>query len=127
MLALVLSGCVVPLPHRRVHAFGVAGRVLDFQSRSPVKAARIEAADDRTKVAFSDARGSFMLPPVSGWHGAYFIGPIGLSLFPALDMPSMSRAIAISANGYRSVTIPFESRSTRNPYIQAGDILLEPK
>ena len=127
MLAIVLSGCVVPVPHRRVHAFGVTGRLLDSQSRSPVKAARVEAVEDRTNVALSDARGSFVLPSVYGWHGAYFIGPIMLSLFPALDMPSMSRTISISANGYRSVTIPFASRSTENPNIRAGDILLKRK
>ena len=125
--ALTLAGCVVPVPHKRIHEFGVTGRLLDSMSRTPVKAARIEASEGRTEAALSDANGFFTLKPVYGWHGAYCIGPISLSLWPALDVPSMSRTIMITASGHRSATIRFRGPANVNACIQAGDISIKPE
>ena len=124
---LILPGCVVPVPHQRLHEFGVRGRLLDSDSRTPIAAAKIQASEDGAKVTQSDANGLFALKPVYGWHGAYLIGPIDLSLFPGFDMPSPSRAILITARGHRTATVSFRIASTENLYIQAGDILLKPQ
>src|ERR1044072_2429248 len=82
LCALVLSGGLIPVPHHRLHEFGVTGRLLDAETHPPISAAGIEAADDPEKITFSDVNGSFDLKPVYGWHGAFFFGPICLSLWP---------------------------------------------
>jgi hypothetical protein len=122
--AITLSGCVVPIPHKRLHEPGVAGRVIDSESHLPIEAAKIEGASNSAKVTLSDASGSFKLKPVYGWHGAYFIGPICLSLFPGFDVPVHTRAIVITADGFQGVTLS-PGTLTFDEYIQTPDIPLK--
>ena len=119
---LPLAGCVLPVPHRRLHQLGVSGRILDSKSRAPVNAARVTAGETTT---FSLSNGSFSVPPVYGWHGAYAIGGIGVSLLPGFDVPSMSRPVTFAAHGYRSSTITAKTGRTSDGYIRVGDILLK--
>ena len=44
--ALVVTGCIVPIPHRRIHQLGVRGRIIDSASREPVTNAKIEGSGD---------------------------------------------------------------------------------
>lgn len=119
---VLLAGCI-PVPHRRVHVFGAAGRVLDAETRSPVKAASISADGGQT---LSRKDGSFALRPVYGWHGAYLIGPISYSLLPHFDRPHFGRAVFITAQGYQSQSFGIEGKNHNGAYIEAGDILLQP-
>ena len=118
---LPLSGCVLPVPHRRLHQFGVSGRVIDSASHTPINAARITASDAAT---LSRSDGSFTLDPVYGWHGAYAIGGIGVSLLPGFDVPSFSRPVTVTASGYRSSTITAKTGTTVDAFIRVGNILL---
>jgi hypothetical protein len=120
--ALLLSGCVIPAPHERLHEFGVAGTILDSESHTPIKGAKIQSPGGQTKAVFSDASGSFKLKPVYGWHGAFFIGPICESLLPGFDMPSHKRTIVVTAEGYRTLTLTAETHSPTNAYIQSSVI-----
>ena len=119
---LSLAGCVFPVPHRRLHQFGVSGRILDSHSQAPVNAARVAAGETAT---FSHSDGSFTVAPVYGWHGAYAIGGIGVSLLPGFDMPSPSREITVTARGYQSSTSAAKTGTTADAYIRVGDILLK--
>jgi hypothetical protein len=119
--AFAFSGCVVPIPHRRLHQFGVTGRVIDSESRTPLNTAQIASGDTAT-VSHSD--GSFTIAPVYGWHGAYAIGGVGVSLLPGFDVPSMSRSITVTASGYRSSTIAAKIGTTADVFIRVGDISL---
>ena len=119
---LSLAGCVLPVPHRRLHQLGVSGRILDSRSRAPIKEARVTSCETTT---FSHSDGSFAVAPVYGWHGAYAIGGIGVSLLPGFDMPSPSRPITVTAHGYQSSTITAKTATTAEAYIRVGDILLK--
>ena len=115
---VMLSGCIVPIPHQRLHELGVVGHVYDSRLGAPLKGVKIEDRQDPKRVTYSDAGGSFRLRPVYGWHGAYFIGPVSLSLFPGFDMPVFYRSVLISADGYRDFLISPTSLSLTNDYIQ---------
>jgi hypothetical protein len=125
LCVLTFTGCVLPIPHRRLHHYGVSGRIIDSASRAPVKSAQIQPSDHPTRGTVSRADGSFTLEPVYGWHGAYTFGVIGVSLFPGFDVPPFARTILISANGYQTSTVPVRSRSPHDWYIRAGDLQLK--
>lgn len=116
---VLLSGCFIPAPHERLHEFGVAGTILDSESHAPIKGAKIEPRGAAAKAVFSDADGSFKLKPVYGWHGAFFIGPICESLLPGFDMPSPTRTIVVSAQGYRTATNAPMRQGSAKSYVQA--------
>ena len=97
--SLAFTGCVVPIPHRRMHYPGVTGRVRDAISHAAIPAARIQTVDAVKQAAILGYDGVFTLKPVYGWHGASLIGPIGLSLFPGFDVPSSSRNFVIEFRG----------------------------
>ena len=99
-LVLVCGGCVLPAPHTRVHAYGVTGRIVDATRDDPVPGASVRGLDWADGCARSDSRGEFRLRAKRGWHGAYFVGPICLSLLPDWDVTAPSREIEVSAPGY---------------------------
>lgn len=98
--ALDCGGCILPVPHTRVHAFGVIGQVVNATDHSPVRSASIASIDEPTQTAIGDRTGGFRLHARRGWHGAYFIGPISLSLLPDWDLTAPERDIGVSAPGY---------------------------
>ena len=104
-LTIVTAGCVVPVPHRRVHVQGVEARVVDAADQTPVAGARITAVDDEETLTETDADGHFVLEPVHGWHGAYLVGPVSYSLFPHFDIPSPRPPFRIEAPGYETRTV----------------------
>ena len=101
LLTTLLSGCILPIPHRRLHAYGVRGSVVDSQTRDPIAGAMISRGPDCLGSVESDISGSFEIRPIHGWHGAYFVGPISLSLFPGFDMTAPCVTVSASAPGYQ--------------------------
>ena len=97
LIALCCSGCVVPIPHRRLHIYGMKGQVVSELDGKPIAGATAPAWG-----ITSDDAGRLLLRPEHGWHGAVLITPaIGYSLFPHFDMPILERHIIIvSAPGY---------------------------
>lgn len=100
--ALLCSGCVIlPIPHRRVHEYGVVGKITRPDD-NPIVGARVASVSDETKFVESDAEGKFIIPPEYGWHGGMLFGPISMSVWPGLDVVSPERKITISAQGFES-------------------------
>jgi len=128
--ALALSGCMIlPIPHRRVHAFGVQGRVVDSSSKKSIGAATIRGAGPFPGICSSDASGRFSLPPVYGWHGAVLLSPaIDYSMFPLLDAINYRRGITISgpAHETKSYSVDGGRSVVIGDYLQAGELPLAP-
>ena len=97
---LLCAGCIMPIPHRRVHAYGVDGRVVDALALNPLTNAVVSTRFMRKQECRTDSNGQFAIRPVYGWHGAYLISPISLSLFPSWDVTFPERDIVITAPGY---------------------------
>ena len=94
LFAIWASGCILPIPHKRTHAPAISGVVVSKRSMKPIP--NIIVKDDRFGVQTeTDESGLFSLPSVRQWHGAYFISPISLSLFPAFDMAPRNRLVRI--------------------------------
>jgi hypothetical protein len=126
LVALSCGGCIVPVPHMRVHALGVTGQVVGAVDQRPLDGAVITSADKAPKTVRCDSDGNFRLPPRRGWHAVYFIGPICLSLLPSFDMPSPSREIIVSAPGYMTTSFDVGCLVRTNAYVKAGQLRLTP-
>lgn len=98
---LFCTGCIVPIPHQRFHTFGVTAELKDKDTGRPIPDAIIFSLDSDKEFVKTNESGSFKLPPIYKWHGAYFIGPISLSMFPGFDISSPYREFLIYAPGYR--------------------------
>lgn len=105
-LALFASGCIMPIPHRRLHAYGVRGSVVDAQSCEPIPSAVVARGTNMLESVACTPSGEFEIKPIHGWHGAYFIGPISLSLFPGFDIAAPCATVSASAPGYKPQTFP---------------------
>ena len=111
--SLCLAGCVLPVPHRRLHSAGIEATVVDAETTSPVGGARVSTLDGSSVLTTTDAEGHFEIPPRYGWHGAYLVGPISYSLLPHFDIPYPRPPLKIDATGYQSQTIqPFDEVQT---------------
>jgi hypothetical protein len=100
VVASSLAGCVLPVPHRRVHVRGIEGKVIDASTRSPLAGAKITDLRSGSLLATTDRAGEFKVRAKRGWHGAYLYGPISYSLLPHFDMTYPAPAIRVSAEGY---------------------------
>ena len=101
-VAIAQSGCILPVPHRRLHVEGVKGRVVSAATHRPIAGAKVSSAITRDELAITGSDGSFVIQPDHGWHGAMLIGPVSYSLLPHFDMPSPPSPIRISAAGFRA-------------------------
>ena len=99
---LSLTGCVLPIPHRRIHTQGCEGKVASSITKLPISGARVASALNDNTLATTDTSGRFRIAPSYGWHGAYMIGPISFSLLPYFDMGYPAEPIRISATGYHA-------------------------
>ena len=100
LVAVGCGGCILPVPHTRVHAFGVTGQVVSVVDHSPVGGASIASIDEPTETAHCDSGGNFRLRARRGWHAAYQVSPICQSLLPGWDLAYPGREIRVSASGY---------------------------
>ena len=100
IVAVACGGCIVPVAHTRVHAFGVTGQVVSATSDDAVVGASVTSIEQPQDQAHCDRSGRFRLPPKRGWHAAYCIGPICESLLPSWDVTYPRRFIHVSAPGY---------------------------
>jgi hypothetical protein len=104
---LAFSSCVfIPLPHMRLHHYGVKGQLVDAGSHRPIACAVIASPPSKHQFQ-SSAEGDFTVKPIYGWHGAYLFGVISQSFFPHLDMPEKQREIDVSAPGYQPKHVSF--------------------
>lgn len=112
-IAVLVLSCCVPMPSRTLVAGSVKGTVVDARTNSPVAAAEIVATRaGHSKLARSDASGTFVLAPIYQWHGLVYLGSPGIAPTPwYYREPRSPMLISISAPGYESskLTIPSES------------------
>ena len=123
LLAVSCGGCILPVPHQRVHAYGVTGQVVDAIDCSPVPGALVTGLDYANGLAHADSRGEFRLRATRGWHGAYFVGPICLSLLPDWDTTAPDREIQVSAPGYVTSLFAVRSYAAAGSNVVAGEIV----
>jgi hypothetical protein len=102
IVAVVQTSCILPIPHRRVHAEGIEGKVVAATSKMAISGAQVSSAITRNELATTDSGGDFRIKPDYGWHGAMLIGPISYSLLPYFDIQYPPPPIRISAVGFRS-------------------------
>ena len=102
VLALLLcAGCIMPIPHRRLHAYGVKGQIVNASDQRPIADALVTCNVQKKRDAKTDTTGQFTLRPAYGWHGAYVIGPINLSLLPGWDMTYPGSTFEVFAPGFQ--------------------------
>ena len=101
-LAQFVSGCILPIPHKRVSVVGCEGIVCDADTGTPIMGALVSVMySGKTENVFTDEQGRYKVDEEMSWHGAYFIGiPVSFSLFPTLDAPLFPCAISVSVDGY---------------------------
>jgi hypothetical protein len=111
--SLILVGCVLPIPHRRLHSGGIEATIIDAKTASPVTGAKVLTHDGSRVLAEVDSKGQFKISPKYGWHGAYLVGPISYSLLPHFDIPYPHPPLRIDSEGYQSRTVqPFDEVMT---------------
>jgi hypothetical protein len=125
-IILSCGGCVLPIPHQRIHQYGVKGSVVDSKSGKPIENAKI-CSLGIPESCISKINGNFTLKPIKGWHGAYFLGPISFSLFPDWDMTAPTISILISSTDYISKKITVKEHFASKGYLDSGTILLTPR
>jgi len=105
------AGCmVVPVPHRRLHVYGVRGSVIDAQTRQPLADATVSRSPHGQNDVRTSSDGTFEFKPVHGWHGAIFIGAIPLSLFPSFDIAFAVAEVRVEARGYTTESFYLSTR-----------------
>jgi hypothetical protein len=100
LVAVLCGGCILPVPHTRVHAFGVAGQVVSAVDHKPIGGALVASIDAPPATTYCDSGGNFRLSARLGWHAAYLVSPICESLLPGFDVAPPDREIRVSAPGY---------------------------
>lgn len=122
---LLLWGCALPIPHRRLHEFGVKGSLLDKETQLPISDAIVFSLSDNDEFVTSNKNGYFSLSPLYGWHGGYFIGPINLSFWPGFDMPAPVRDFIVYAPEYRVKRISINQDYPEGNYLVQNSIELD--
>ena len=122
---LFCTGCIVPIPHQRLHTFGVTAELKDKDTGRPVPDAIIFSLDSDKEFVKTNENGSFNLPPIYKWHGAYFISPISFSIFPNFDLTSPEREFLIYAPGYRVKKVKIVDDKTNGSYLKPGSIKIK--
>ena len=103
-LSLALSGCILPIPHKRIARLGYEGHVSDINTGFPVEDAvvSIHYYGGTNILTYTDISGQYKVPNVETWHGAIVYGLFSaFSLFPFLDyFPDDAAFMTIKADGY---------------------------
>ena len=90
-LSLALSGCILPIPHKRIARLGYEGHVSDINTGFPVEDAvvSIHYYGGTNILTYTDISGQYTVPNVETWHGAIVYGLFSaFSLFPYLATDS---------------------------------------
>ena len=125
LLAVCCSGCMLPIPHRRLHAYGVRGAVVSEADGSAIAEAVVADSRQPEERCHTDSDGAFRLRPIRGWHGAYVVDPICLSALPGWDVTFPGREVRVTAPGFLPTAI-IVSSEPRGSYVEAGSLRLTP-
>jgi len=124
---LLITSCVLPVPHRRVHVDGVDARIVSESDGRPVSGATISTSNGDMIITTADVDGRFRIKPQYGWHGAYLFGPISYSLWPHFDLSKPRPPFRVSATGFVTKTVhssdPIEGENSK----ESSLIRLQPR
>jgi hypothetical protein len=129
--ACTLAGCASVSPSQYVSP-RVAGRVLDLETRQPIKDAQVRRVSEEANTARDTASGGRLLEQASavrtGVDGRFMMKSVRtLALFGNVGWYSVT--LAFERAGYESVARTYTLANSTNapsgePIVQAGDILL---
>jgi hypothetical protein len=74
LILSLLTGCVLPIPHRSVRNLAFTGKVLDERTHAPIQGAKIFLTDHPQVSCESDVDGGFQFKESYNWHLLYLIG-----------------------------------------------------
>lgn len=127
-LGLLLSGCVLPIPHYREHLPEREGLVFDSCTGQPIANAELDVRFGRYWIQTrTDDVGRYKIEATGGWHWIYwFTMSDHGSWFPAYDHPEDGRCCRtlVSAPGYQLVKASYLSsriamNAVRDPLIRS--------
>lgn len=127
VISMFCSSCVLPIPHKRFQRPGVSTVVIDSVTKRPIPNATVTAEDESHESVLTDFKGHFTIPPKYGWHGAVVVFPPGPSLFPAMDLPYLSRNVAVNADGYDPLRSEYRARNPEHEWTSTRTIELKRK
>ena len=102
-LFVLVTGCILPLPHTRVVRPECEGFVSDVISGRPISNATVVVAYEggTNIIARTDSSGWWMIPGETSWHAIVIAAPpTGISLLPRFDGTHLPCEITIEADGY---------------------------
>ena len=100
---VLFSGCILPVPHKRLSQCGLEGVVVDFNTCQPISNAVVSVSFDNNVVetTTTDDLGRWKISEKHTWHGAFlFAIPMSYSIFPFGYLPSYPSKLNIEAEGY---------------------------
>lgn len=106
LFSVVMSGCILPIPHWRCRCDGFSGEVTDAQTGKPINNAQITVRymHGEEFTAKTDVHGFWEIPRKITLHAAAYIGPpVGHSLFPYAPGKDFHTNVIIQADGYETV------------------------
>lgn len=105
VLMLVMTGCIVPIPHTQTARTEYEGWVTDAATGEPISNAVVRVLYEEIGefTVCTDSQGHCKIPRVVSWHFAVLIGiPMSYSLFPTFPGTSFPERIVVTANDYKS-------------------------
>ena len=105
-----MTGCILPLPHRRVVLPACDGYVSDVITGTPISNATVEVVYDSGTniIAHTDSSGHWVIPGETSWHAvAIALPPTGISLLPHFRGVHVPCKITIEADGYDKWERPY--------------------
>ena len=137
ILFLFVSGCLLPIPHKRTCRAGYEGIVTDALTGVPITNATvtIEYLGGTNIITQTDSHGRLKISEDESWHGLIFVGiPMSYSLLPTFKGTSFPIMIMAEAQEYKkwswhSWVDPFEidNVSIADPIIDPHHIKLLPQ
>lgn len=109
LYSILFSGCILPIPHKRLSQPALDGIVVDCNTFRPVSNAVVSVSfdNDVVETTTTDDLGRWEILEKHTWHGAFlFAIPMSYSIFPFGYLPSFPIKINIEAKGYVTFSTP---------------------
>lgn len=103
LLAFFISGCILPIPHKRTCRAGYVGFVTDAVRGKPITDVTVSLAYgvETNIITRTDFSGRYEVSEKESWHGIMLIGiPMSYSLLPYFTGTSFPTMIKAQADGY---------------------------
>ena len=113
----ILSCCVIaPLPFTSDKSPQFRGKVVDTSSKKPIAGAEIWTEGNERRKVTTDQSGNFLLEPSKNFHLILYANP---SFGFGLPVGTRTERLMLEAQGYRPLTLDFQSSLVRKKYLAA--------